>query len=416
MKTKKPNLSRRAFLGSVGAATAGAASLGVTFSPRARAGTGNPTLVYVFLSGGMDGLSLIPPISGVDLGHYMDARDRTTIDPVDDAPFSLNGTFGLNPMCSGLNSLYQLNKLAVIQACGHPPGTHTRSHFDAQEQIELGTPGEQASSTGWLARYLQTTSLQPGAIFTALVSSSNPPVSLGGWPDIATLDSPGSFHPNSGTFGDTHLAMLRQLYGGGGSLDVAAGAAVDAVELINSLELDNYVPGGGAQYPNNSLGDDMRLIAQLIRQDLGISVATVNYGGWDDHNDLNSLNQFNGFGQRAQRLSEALHAFYTDLAGVGRVNDIAVVVQTEFGRQIKENANFGTDHGLAAPMLVIGGGVTGGVYGDFPGLAPVQRLSDSLEPTTDFRQVLAEVCSGLMGNGNIGTIFPDLVYQPLGFA
>jgi len=431
LKHLNPRLTRRRLL-QVSGAAAGTAALGLTFAPSAMGGSTNQkVLVYIFLRGGIDGLSLLPPVDGPDYGYYMDARDRTLVDindsDVGNRPIPLvNGQdLGFHPYCQGLADIYGDGGLAVVQAAGHPPETFTRSHFDAQEQIELGQPlivggtGQSLPASGWLTRYLQTHPNVPAtnAVFTAMVSNATPPVSLGGWADVATLDSPDSFSPNSGQFGGTHLAMLGELYGGTGELDVAAGAALDAVDLINSIDLDDYVPGGGAVYPNNSEGRDLQLVAQLIRQNLGIACATVDVGGWDTHNNQNVFG--GGFGTNVEDLSQALTAFYRDLEGAGYIDDVAVVVQSEFGRQVKENANYGTDHGLGNPMLVLGGGVSGGqVYGTTDGIAPSAREGDSLVPKTDFRNVLGEVASGLLGNENVDAIFADqdFVYQPAGFS
>ncbi len=425
--------NRRRFLQASGFA-AGLASMNLTFAPRAFSATARQkTLVYVFLRGGIDGLSLLPPIDGADYGHLVDARDRTLVDindsDADRRPIQLaNGAgLGIHPFCQGLADIYHDNNMAIVQAAGHPPGTFTRSHFDAQEQIELGQPliasglGTSSPTTGWLTRYLQTAPGVPAAnaIFTAMVSNSTPPTSLGGWSDVATLDSPNGFNPNSGQFGDTQRAVLKTLYGGASELDVAAGAALDAIDLINSLNLDDYVPGGNATYPNTREGRNFQLAAQLIRQNLGIACATIDIGGWDTHNDQNVFG--NRFGRNVRDLSEALTAFYRDLEGAGYMNDVAIVVQSEFGRQVKENASYGTDHGLGNPMLVLGGGVLGGtVYGPSAGLATNDREGDALVPQTDFRCVLGEVSDGLLGNPNIDTIFDDpdfdSSYSPLGFS
>ncbi len=431
----KAALTRRQFL-KLSGATVGAASMNLSFVPKAFAGgSGQKVIVYLFLRGGIDGLSLLPPISGPDYGHLVDARNpgRTLVDINDGDPARrpiplVNGqNLGFHPFCQGLAGVYTDGGLAIVQAAGHPPNTFTRSHFDAQEQIELGQPlvvdgtGQALPANGWLTRYLANSPSvpAPGAIFTAMVSNNTPPVSLGGWSDVATLDSPDNFMPNTGTFGSTHLAMLNSIYGGAGELDVAAGAALDAIDLINGIDFGSYVPGGNVTYPNTSEGNDLKLIAQLIRQDLGIAAATLDVGGWDTHNNQNSLNEFNGFGQNVRELSEALTAFYRDLEGSGYINDVAVVVQSEFGRQIKENASFGTDHGLGNPMLILGGGVNGGqVYGSTLGIAPAVRIGDSLVPQTDFRDVLAEVAGGLLGHPDVEGIFadPSWTYSPVGFS
>lgn len=444
------SLDRRGFLGGAGAAL-GASALGLGFAPKpAYAANANKTLVYIFLRGGMDGLSLVPPISGVDYNtHYRDARDRTFIDINDsdaiDRPIDLDGVFGLHPFSNpsivpdnlnntnvathGLKQLWDQNKLAIVHACGHvAEATRTRSHFDAQEQIELGTPGIQNSIDGWLARYLLLDSANPNvlnnAVFSALAASSNPPLSLNGWPDIATLSATGNFHPNYGnnTYHATLLASLATMYDGAGAMDAAARAAVDAVALVEEQLSGDYAPSVGVVYPDAGVGDSLALAARLIKQNIGVATVTVDVGGWDTHQSQNVLNSGSSYGRNIWQLSAGLGAFYFDLAGSGMQNDVAIIVQSEFGRQISENDNFGTDHGLGNPMLVIGGGVTGGLYGTWPGIAIAERDADSLVPTTDFRDVQATVMERLMGltSGNAEAVFsvadPGYSYSPLGFA
>ena len=408
---------RRAFLKGTGMAL-GAATLGLGFNA-ARAGSPGTTLVYLFLEGGMDGLSLVVPRGANANRSYYDSK-RSSLRIQHDADnngqgavLPLDGQVGLHPWCGALHQLFNANadarlhrKLAVVLAAGHPAGTHTRSHFDSQEQIELGTPGDQGGGqSGWLTRYLQHSPAVPGAVFSAMVSGSNPPASLGGWHSVATLDSADSFHPNSGRYGPSQLAMLRELYAGSGSLDL--GAALDAVALVADLLDQDYQPAPGVQYPNSGLGSDLRLVAQLVKQGLGVQVATLARGGWDDHNGQGVFNN-GGFGGRVRDLSDSLAAFFRDLAldATNYANDVVVVVQSEFGRQITENANQGTDHGLANPMLVLGGGVTGGVYGAMPNLSATgPQYGDSVLPTTDFRHVLASAAE-LAGFQDMEALFP----------
>ena len=386
MDKKTVNLPRRRFFADTGAGiAAGAASVGLGFSNRVTAGNGpniqTKLLVYVFLRGGMDGLSFMVPTSGPDQSAYAQAR-------------------------------------AFIHACGHPENALTRSHFDAQEQIELGTPGDQTGSEGFLARYLSNISHDPTSVFTSMASSSNTPVSLGGYTDVATLDSPSSFSPNSSfPYADTHNIMLREMYNGAGTLDEAGLATMDAVDFINSFDLGNYQSANSSfPYPDSGFANDLALIAQLWTLNLGISVATVDRGGWDNHTDMNPLPNNFGFGARIGDISSSLRAFYEDLAARGRANDVAIVVQTEFGRQVSENGNFGTDHGYGCPMLVIGGGINGGVYGSFPGIQTQQRIGDSVRPTTDFRRVHSSVIDRVMGRPDlVNDVFPGFPYTPMNF-
>ncbi len=410
-KKKLMNPKRRAFLGGTGLTLAGGA-VGLGFAPTAMAGT-NKVLIYLFLRGGCDGLNLIVPRTGANYTDYVSARPNIHVNTSNSLTLSnFNNTnpgsaFGIHPAAAGLRTIFNQGDMAIIQACGHKdPTDRTRSHFDAQEQIELGTPGSQASQSGWLARYLQTTSGAPGDIFSALASSSNPPNSLRAWPDVATISTTGSFHPDDfdRRYQDTHIEALRSMYApSGGSLEVAGSAALDAIDLIAQVEdnIDNYVPQGGAQYPNTGLGRNMLLIAQLINEGLGIRVATADIGGWDTHNNQGAAT--GNFANRVTQLSEAVTAFFVDMRARGYGSDIGLVIQSEFGRQINQNGNVGTDHGHGNPMLVLSQALNGGIYGDFLGVS--NSVDNSIIPTTDFRTVLAGVTEGVLGNTNTATIF-----------
>ncbi|MEM9529565.1 MAG: DUF1501 domain-containing protein [Pseudomonadota bacterium] len=415
------SINRRRFLAGVGAGTATTVGLGLT--QRIQAGTAgtSPTklLVYIFLRGGMDGLSYMVPTSGAAQAAYAQDRDDIFIPPADTlslADLPGGAGFGLNRLCAGLHSIR--SNTAFIHAVGHPLDALTRSHFDAQEEIELGTPGSlNASVGGFMGRYLQGIPHSNDAVFTALAADSTPPVSMAGYPDIATLDSAGGFSPNTGIYEETHLLGLAELYSGGGSLDLAAQSAVDAVQLINSLDLDGYTPAGGVTYPDENFAESLALVAQLWKLDLGIAAATVDLGGWDTHNNQQPLNANTGFGQRISRLSDAVAAFYQDIAADPNKNadDVCIVIQSEFGRQVSENGNRGTDHGYGNPMTVIGGRIAGGVYGTPPQLATQDRDGDGVVPSTDFRQVNSTVMDVVLGNGPgiVNSVFPGYNYSPL---
>ena len=422
------SISRRNFLRGSGAALgAGAVSIGFAPQLMAQSATTAKTLVYIFLRGAMDGLSCVVPIgSGTDAQIYRTKRNSTRMDGSDSnatrRPIALpGGLFGLHPAMTGFKELWDLDRLAIIHGAGHlPVATQTRSHFDAQEQIELGTPGVQSSVTGWLARHMQTTpDLVGSAIFNAIAAGGSPPQSLQGWSDAVTLSSTGSFHPDTSdtTFARTHLEALRSMYTGGSDLDTAATAAVGAVDLVNGINFNDYVPGGGVTYPDNGIGRSLRLIATLMRRNLGLSVATLDVGGWDTHNNQGVF-EFGGYYNNVRDLSNAVTAFYKDLAASGFASRVGIVLQSEFGRQVTENESQGTDHGLGNPMFVIGGGVNGGMYGEFPGLSAL--VGDAVRPTTDFRRVLATVVDRLMGNPDAEAIFDDpdapFTYTPMNFA
>lgn len=427
-------MSRRHFLRNSTLAAGAMATTSIAFSPTLAAQSANSinTLVYVFLRGAMDGLSFVVPTgSGADAQQYRNRRTSTRM--VDDdstvtrRPLVLSGgePFGLHPAASGLRDLFNSAEkpLAIIQGVGHlDPSTYNRSHFDAQEQVELGTPGLQSLSHGWLSRHLMTTTRLPGAIFNAVAASPNPPKSLQGWYESISVtggSGTGGFHPDPNhTFSNTHLRALRAMYAGTGDLDTSAQAALDAVDIIYNTDFGGYVPGGGVTYPNTGVANNLKLIATLIRANIGLNVATVDVGGWDTHNSQGVF-EYGGFHNLVRDLSAALTAFYRDMKGTGFHQRVAVVVQTEFGRQVTENASAGTDHGLAYPMFILGGKVKGGWHGQFPSLAQANTPGDAVKPMVDFRQVLATVSDKLVGNtdpeGVFHTADSPFSYSPMGF-
>ncbi len=428
-------MSRRHFLRNSALAAGAVATTSISFSPPLSAqSAGNvKTLVYVFLRGAMDGLSLVVPVgSGANAVEYRNRRSATRMSQDDTnsarRPLTLNGgqPFGLHPATTGLRDLFNRSQspLAIINGVGHlDPATYNRSHFDAQEQVELGTPGYQALNFGWLSRHLASTTRFPSAVFNAVAAASMPPHSLRGWPETVSVtggSGTSGFHPDpSGTYAATHLRGLHALYAGTGELDVAARGALDAVEIIGSGTLFSaYVPGGGAVYPNTGVANNLKLVATLIRAQIGLNVATVDVGGWDTHNNQGVFEN-GGYYNSVRDLSAALSAFYQDMEGAGFHQRVAVVVQTEFGRQITENSSSGTDHGLAYPMLVLGGKVKGGWYGQFPSIAPNNSPGDAVKPMVDFRQVLATAADKLVGNsdpeGLFHTTTSPFSYSPMGF-
>lgn len=393
-------------------------------------------IVSVFLRGGMDGLNLVAPISGPDRDVYVEKRPtiylRTTGDT---AALPLSGDFGLHFAASGLHELYQEGRLAIVHGIGFPLELISRSHFDAQDYCDLGTPGNTRTPTGWLARHLASMGQVPdSAQIPALASGSAPPDSLLGRRDTMTLDDPSSFHPNSnsGTTVDgqplyklSTMITLNQLYEGSGALELAGTGAATTVDLVDSLDLSNYTPSPGANYPTSGVGATLskqaQLIANVAKREVGLQVATLDYGGWDTHENEGAGDQANlGSNQYAARvdgLSQVLTALYADLAGSNIAHRMVVVVQSEFGRRVRENANRGTDHGSGNPMLVLGGRVAGGrLYGTFGGLQDGELFqNEDVATTTDTRRVLSEVVTRHLGNGDLATVFPGYAYPgPLG--
>ncbi|MEM6454965.1 MAG: DUF1501 domain-containing protein [Acidobacteriota bacterium] len=414
--------TRRGFM--MGCSTAIASMAGARFGSFAFAdplGSFNDeTLVVVFLRGGMDGLNLVPPIGGADRGHYETARADLAV-PISGASAALplgTSPFGLHPSASALHDLYTNGSLAIVQAVGMD--VNNRSHFDSMDFIERGTPGDKTTSTGWLTRHLSSASNLPSEIIMPALSVGNlQTTSLLGERDAVNMEDPGSFNFNSGygQWRDAQRVAMRNLYGGTTWLHQAGLSALDAMDIIELNAPDNYTPANGASYPSGSFGDHMQVVAQMIKLNLGLRVATVDLGGWDTHNGQG--NDGGGyFAGIVETLSQGLNALYTDLDGNGAQNytsRLTTVVQSEFGRRLRQNEDDGTDHGHANMMLVMGGSVNGGLHGTWPGLSNDQLYDNAdLAVTTDYRQVLSEILIRRMGNNQLGTIFPGYQdYAPI---
>lgn len=415
-------VTRRGFM--VGCSTAIAAMAGGRLSYVA---FGSPEeepnqniFVAVFLRGGMDGLSAVMPMAGADRGYYETSREDIAI-PVSgvNAALPLTDFFGLHPAGAPLLGLYQDKKLAIIHAAGLT--SDTRSHFDAMKYMELGTPGSKSAANGWLTRHLQTSSNVPGEIIMPALAVGNlQPTSLAGSTEAIGMTSPNSFSfGGNWRYGDAQRVALRKTYSGASWLHEAGQQTLDAIDVVEYGNPGNYTPENGAVYPNNSFGQNLRTVAQMIKLQLGMRVATVDLGGWDTH-EYQGDKGTGYFSNQFGTLSSGLAALMTDLSnsnGVDYTQRLTVVVMSEFGRTFKQNASRGTDHGHGNLMFVLGGQVNGGlVYGNWPGLS-TEQLYDrrDLAITTDYRSVLSEILIRRLQNPNLGYIFPGYTsYQPTG--
>jgi uncharacterized protein (DUF1501 family) len=419
----KDTLTRRQFLvgcSSAIAALAGARLTRLAFAhPAASAAGDQQILVFVFLRGGWDALNVVPPLSGSDRGYYEAARAELQVpDSGVDAALPLDSRFGLHPAMAPLYELYQAHKLAVVHAVGLH--SDTRSHFDAMQYIELGSPGVKTTSTGWLTRHLMSASLPTTILMPALSAGNSQAMSLLGSNEAVAMSDTGSFSfIGNWQFETAQRSALRNIYNGDTWLYRAGIQTLDAVDLIEGMNPGDYIPANGAVYPSGSFGEHLQVIAQMIKMDAGLHAATVDLGGWDTH-------EYQGDGAGGYmadllgQLAQGLAAFYLDLDGTGAANytnRLNVVVMSEFGRRLKENASHGTDHGHGSVMLALGGQVNGGqVFGDWPGLSNDQLYDNAdLEVTTDYRRVLSEILINRLGNGDLATVFPGYTgYQPIG--
>lgn len=386
--------------------------------------------VTIFLRGGMDGLNFVLPTFGPDRAFYEGARTAIRV-PASGTNAALplgsfgGNDFGLHPGAAALHELFQDGRVAFVHACGMP--TDSRSHFDTQAQIELGTPGVGTTATGWLTRHFQTVGLPPGVVLPALAVSSTIQTSFQGSLDVVAMTNRDDFLLNTGPsdWRDEQKAALRNiLESNPGDPIYAKGVeALDASTLVelNVPSAGSYVPANGAVYPSGSFGDSLKLVAQMIKLGLGLRAATLDLGGWDTHNGQGSAGPGTYFHDLVAQLSNGLAAFYLDLDGPGSENytsKLTVAVQSEFGRRLRENTDSGSDHGHGSVMTVLGGRINGGLWGAWPGLANAQLYDGAdLAVTTDFRTVLAELLVERMGNPNVAAVFPGFAYPgPLGIA
>jgi uncharacterized protein (DUF1501 family) len=416
--------TRRGFIRGCSAAIAGMAGSRLTRLAFAEPGGGfnNELLVVVFLRGGMDGLNVVVPLSGSDRGHYEAARPELKVPA--SGPGSavwLSGNHGLHPAAAQwLHPLYQDGKLAVVLATGLDEAN--RSHFDAQEFMDRGTPGNRHTASGWLARHLASAqNLPPEIVMPSLSVGNTQATSLLGASDSINLDDPDGFNLEIGPWGwrDAQRRALRTFYSADSTwLHESGSQALDAMDIIELNATGNYSPANGAVYPNGSFGDGLQVVAQMTKLDLGLRVAALDIGGWDTHNGQGD-GSGGFFASILGELAQGMAALYTDLDGSGGgnyTNRLTMVVMSEFGRRLYENDDHGTDHGHGNVMFVLSGNAIGGVHGQWPGLAPHQLFdSADLAVTTDFRRVLAEILVRRMGNNQLGYVFPGYDgYQPLG--
>lgn len=399
-----PALTRRNFLQGCSSAIAALAGARLTNLSFARQESQTDTLVVIFLRGGWDALNVVAPIDGDDRGYYETARPDIQIRDL----LPLSDHFGMHPALAPLYDLYQQEKMAIVHAVGL--NYDTRSHFDAMEYIELGTPGSKSTTSGWITRHLQSQGVS--SILPAL-STSGAPSSLLNFTPTVNLNDPADFSQWDNGLAASQQAALRQMYSSGESLLHRAGVrTLESLGIVSPLVEGEYQPSNGAFYNDDELSMQLRTVARMIKLEAGLRVATVDYGGWDTH-EYETDGDGGYIAELLANLASGLANFYLDLDS-GYTDRLSVVVISEFGRRLVQNEAYGTDHGHGSVMFTLGGGVNGGqVYGDWPGLHNDQLYDHAdLAITTDYRQVLSELLSRRLGNGDIGTVFPG--YTPSG--
>ncbi len=370
---------------------------------------GRDILISVFLRGGMDGLNFLVPYEDPDYYYH-----RYDLALGSEHVLDVDGFFGLHPSAAPLKELYDQGHLALIHACGLP--FSNRSHFDAQDIIERGQ-GENGRSNqeGWLARHLNWVPIQ--SMFDGVSFGSSVAASLDSFSSAVSLSRLRDFslHGDWAQLDDIRRS-LRSMYQHDPSLSDVALSTLDVSDLLESQPTDEYVPIEGVEYPNGGFGRSLTSLAQLIKLELGLQVATIDLGGWDTHQGQNYNDPTQGhFASLVNELSLGLNNFWNDMVDYhGR---ITVVAMSEFGRRARENNNSGTDHGHGGVMMVLSSDITQKkVWGTWPGLASellFERVD--LDVTTDYRTVLSEILLTRMKQQNLHSIFPGFSFQqPLG--
>ncbi len=413
----RSGLSRRRFL--TGSAlggglllTAGGVSSRLAFGTPNDPTTGD-TLVVLFLRGGADGLSLVPPYAEQ---AYRDLRPTIAVPGPGRAggALDLNGFFGLHPAMAALyNGPWSRGQLAVINATGWPREvTTTRSHFEAQDYWERSSTTPSVRN-GWVARHLASIGATDNV--PAMGWGSQLQVSLRGFNGSVSTGRLNSFGLRGFPGGDVPEveAALGTMYGGAADPLGPTGTAL--LGAIDSLVGASDLPvGNGVTYPTDGLSTSLKEVAQVIRANVGLRAAALDVGGWDLHDDMGTSTDGPMAG-RAGQVGQALTAFADDLGDL--MGEVTVVAMSEFGRTSKENGNRGTDHGRGSVMFVMGGGIRGGLYGQWPTLLDDTDPDRDLTVTTDFRTVLAELLTVRLQNPALDQVFPGFTAPPaLGLA
>jgi uncharacterized protein (DUF1501 family) len=410
--------TRRYFMKQGGVAMVGLSTM-PAFLRRAIAATpasGKKQLVVLFQRGAADGLNIVVPFG--EQNYY---RMRPTIAIPEprrggaDCAVDLDGFFGLHPSLAPLAPLFHKNELAIVHAAGSPDPT--RSHFDAQDFMESGTPGLKSTDDGWLNRALETIPEENASPFRAVAMGPNLPRMLRGTAPAIALPDVKQFKvmAQNSNMGQVATGGFEAMYAQtvDHALRGTGTETFEAIDMLRKADPGKYQPENGADYGKSRLGQSLQQIGQLLKADIGTEVLFVDCGGWDNH-----VNEGGAQGQLSnllRDLGQGAAAFRQDMGD--RMENIVFVTMSEFGRTARENGNRGTDHGHANCMFVMGGDVRGGkVYGRWPGLNEGQ-LNDGrdLALTTDFRSVLGEILRKHNGVKELAPVFPGFENNPRKF-
>ncbi|NII28528.1 DUF1501 domain-containing protein [Pseudoflavitalea sp. X16] len=408
--------TRRGFLKSGGLALFGIGVGGVpTFIARAANSQKiihpykrNKILVCIFQRGAMDGLMAVTPFTD----PYLKAARPTLFmtaakGDANGQLIDLDGRFGLHPSMAVFEPLFREKRLAIVHGIGSP--NNTRSHFDAQDYMESGTPFNKGTASGWLNRAVgllghDATPFRAVSLTSSMPRSfygDNPSVAISNLQDFAIQmrGNPMGSNVAAKSFEDLYDQTSSSL------LNKTGKESFDAIKMLQKTAIKNYKPANNVVYPTSALGNSLKQIAQLIKMDVGLEVAFAESGGWDTHFNQGAVTGI--FARNVMDLSNCITAFWNDLSAYQ--DDVTVMTMTEFGRTVKQNGTAGTDHGRASCNFILGNDVGGGKVHGLVNPLSVENLEDGrdLAVTTDFRAVFSEVADKHLRINNDKALFPD---------
>jgi uncharacterized protein (DUF1501 family) len=366
----------------------------------------NKVMVCIFQRGAMDGLMAVSPYADANLktlrpGLYMSPSDK------EGSLFDLDGKFGLHPSLAAFQPFYKENRMAIVHGVGSP--NNTRSHFDAQDYMEAGTPFNKGTSSGWLNRVAglmghDATPFRSVSLTNALPRSmygDNESLAISNLQDFAIQmrSTPGVNNLTAKSFEELYDQTSSSL------LNKTGKESFDAMKMLNVNNIKNYQPAKDVVYPTSPLGNSLKQIAILIKMEVGLEIAFAESGGWDTHVNQGTTN--GALARNLKDFSDCIAAFWKDLAAYQ--DDVTLMTMTEFGRTAHQNGTGGTDHGRASCLFVLGNDVKGGaVYQNIKSLAK-EDLEDGrdLPVTTDFRSVFSGVASNHLKISDNKILFPD---------
>lgn len=375
----------------------------------------NKIMVCIFQRGAMDGLMAVTPFTDDYLKKARPTLFMSAAQSANKPLIDLDGRFGLHPSMNAFEPLFREKRLAIVHGVGSP--NNTRSHFDAQDYMEAGTPFNKGTSSGWLNRAVGLLGHEAATPFQAVSITSSLPRSFYGDNPAVAINNLQDFaiqlRGNPMAAGKA-AKNFEELYDNTSSslLNKTGKESFEAVKMLQKADVRNYQPSNGAVYPTSPLGNSLKQIAQLIKMDVGLEVAFAECSGWDTH--YNQGTETGTFSRNVNDLSGAITAFWTDISSYQ--DDVDVMTMTEFGRTVHQNGTNGTDHGRGSCMFILGNDVNGGiVHGKVPALA-IENLEDGrdLPVTTDFRAVFNEVANAHLKIKDNKKLFPDWSGKEIG--